>query len=229
MRVTGIVLAGGRATRFGGPKLAAQLEGRSILARAIASLSGIADEILVAGPEILEGPELLGEVGRRVGWVRVIPDEEEFGGPLQALAGALEAARGEIALVVGGDMPTLVPEVLAAMVAHLLGDPALGAVLLGGPDDASEAGPRARRQALPLALRPEVASPAAREAAVAGSRSLRALLDRLASAEIAATTWRAIDPAGATLLDVDTQADLDRLRAPRTDRLRTPRTGGDPG
>ena len=213
MSVTGIVLAGGRATRFGGPKLAAELDGATILARAIGAVSNVVDEIIVAGPELPALPELPADVGRRAGSIRVVPDEEEFGGPLQALAGALAEARGEIALVVGGDMPGLVPEVMAAMAARLLADPALGVVLLGAPDDAPAADPAARRQVLPLALRLEVASPVAREAVVAGARSLRTLLDRLVSDEIAATTWRALDPTGATLLDVDTQADLDRLRA----------------
>jgi molybdopterin-guanine dinucleotide biosynthesis protein A len=210
--VTGIVLAGGRATRFGGPKLAAELDGTALLARAIGAVSYVVDEIIVAGPG---HPELPADVGRGVGSIRVVPDEEEFGGPLQALAGALDAARGELALVVGGDMPNLVPEVMAAMAARLLADPALGAVLLGAPDDAPAAGSEARRQVLPLALRLEVARPVAREAVLAGARSLRTLLDRLVSDEIAATTWRALDPAGATLLDVDTQGDLDRLHAPQ--------------
>jgi molybdopterin-guanine dinucleotide biosynthesis protein A len=215
MTVTGIVLAGGRATRFGGPKLAIELDGTAILARAIAAVANVVDEIIVAGPELPVLLELPGEVGRRVGSIRIVPDEDAFGGPLRALAGALPAARGEIALVVGGDMPRLVPEVLAAMVARLLADPALGAVLLGAPDEPPDAGPPARRQVLPLALRLVLARPAAREAMLAGARSLRSLLDRLVSEEIAEPTWRAIDPLGATLLDVDTQADLDRLRAPR--------------
>jgi molybdopterin-guanine dinucleotide biosynthesis protein A len=211
MTLTGIVLAGGRATRFGGPKLAAELEGTAILARAIEAVSHVVDEIIVAGPEL---PELPAEVGGRVESIRVLPDEEEFGGPLRALAGALAAARGEIALVVGGDMPGLVPDVLAGMAAHLLSDPTLGAVLLAS-DVAPAGGPAARRQVLPLALRLDVARPAARSAVAEGARSLRALLERLVSDEIAAATWRAADPAGATLQDVDTPVDLDRLRAPR--------------
>jgi molybdopterin-guanine dinucleotide biosynthesis protein A len=212
MTVTGIVLAGGRATRFGGPKLAAELEGTAILARAIGAVSHVVDEIIVAGPHL---PELPAEVGRRVESIRVLPDEEEFGGPLRALAGALAGARGEVALVVGGDMPGLVPDVLAGMAAHLVSHPTLGAVVLGAPDVAPAGGPVARRQVLPLALRLEVARPAALSAVAEGAGSLRALLERLVSDEIAAATWRAVDPAGATLQDVDTPADLDRLRAPR--------------
>jgi len=53
----------------------------------------------------------------------------------------------------------------------------------------------------------------AAEAAVgSGDRSLQALVDRLAHVELPASTWLALDPEGSTLLDVDTRADLERIR-----------------
>lgn len=217
MNVTGIVLAGGRATRFGGPKLAALLEGRSMLALAIGALSGVAREILVAGPELPETAEHAGIPHRRPRAeveVRLVVDAAPFAGPLSALAGALREAHGDVAVVVGGDMPRLVPAVLESMVARLLADPSIEAVLLGAPQDAPAAIGRTdpRRQVLPVAVRVEAASPAARAALVAGDRSLRALLDRLACEEIPARTWLHLDPSAATLLDVDTRADLERVR-----------------
>jgi hypothetical protein len=48
----------------------------------------------------------------------------------------------------------------------------------------------------------------------AGQRSLNALVDRLSTAELPPATWLALDPDGRTLADVDTTADLDRLRSP---------------
>ena len=232
MSVTGIVLAGGRATRFGGPKLAAELNGRSILDLAIVALSDVVDEILVAGPEALNLPELeelverpglarrpdarpRGDVG-----LRIVADAAPFAGPLAALEGALGEARGDIAVVVGGDMPRLVPNVLRSMVAHLMAAPTLEAVLLGSPGATPDAAGRTeqRRQVLPVVLGIGAASTAARAALDAGDRSLRALLDRLASEEIPPERWLLLDPAATTLRDVDTRADLDRLQAPGSAR-----------
>lgn len=220
MSVTGIVLAGGRGTRFGGPKLAAELEGRSILSRSIDALSKVASEVLVAGPEL---PELLPEPrevpGARVHdavLFRLVADSIPFEGPLAALAGALGEARGAVAVVVGGDMPRLVPEVLGSMVARLMADSTIDAVVLGAPGSASSAPGHTepRRQVLPMALRIAAASTVAREVLDAGDRSLRALLDHLACDEIPPATWLTLDPSAETLLDVDTRFDLDRLRPP---------------
>jgi molybdopterin-guanine dinucleotide biosynthesis protein A len=199
--VTGIVLAGGAASRFGGPKLAAEVDGTSILALAIASVASMAAEVLVAGPE------LPGDLALRPGSVRLVPDREPRAGPFSALTDALRQAAGDRAIVVGGDMPRLVPSVLRAMLARLDVDPASEAVLLDAPGDAA-----GRRQVLPVALRIGVASRAAADARAAGDRSLRAFLDRLACSTIPLDTWLELDPAGTTLLDVDTPADLERLR-----------------
>jgi molybdopterin-guanine dinucleotide biosynthesis protein A len=209
MSVTGIVLAGGRATRFGGPKLAAEIEGVSILSRAIGSISSLADEIIIAGPEMPEPvpgqPESL----------HLLPDAEPFGGPLAALDGALAVARGDVALVVGGDMPSLVPAVLEAMIARLVDDLSIDAVLLGLPEAAGRTGIE-RPQVLPLVCRVEAARAAASVSVLAGDRSLRALLGRLAHAELRDVTWRGVDPDARTLLDVDTPTDLERIRRHET-------------
>lgn len=201
MSVTGIVLAGGAASRFGGPKLAAEVDGTSVLALAIASVASMAEEVLVAGPA------LPGDLSAGLGSIRLVPDREPLAGPLAALAGALQQAAGDRAIVVGGDMPRLVPAVLGAMVARLDVDPPGEAVLLGAPGDAA-----GRRQVLPVALRIGAASRAADEARAAGGRSLVALLDRLACSTIPVEAWLESDPAGTTLLDVDTPADLERLQ-----------------
>jgi molybdopterin-guanine dinucleotide biosynthesis protein A len=150
--------------------------------------------------------------------VRSIDDAEPFGGPLLALAGALAAAPGDVCIVVGGDMPRLEPAVLLVMLDELARGDAVDAVLLGRPD-ASEAAPGTspseppRRQVLPLVLRVQPAERAAREAVEAGHHSLQALLDRMTVVELPASTWLPLDPDANTLLDVDTEADLDRIRA----------------
>ena len=44
---SGIVLAGGAARRFGGDKLAATFEGRTLLEHAVGAVAGLASEVIV--------------------------------------------------------------------------------------------------------------------------------------------------------------------------------------
>jgi len=213
--VTAIVLAGGRSSRFGGDKLAASLDGGSVLSATIAAVAPIADGVIVAGPNL---PErfVAGDIP-----VALVADPEPLGGPLLALAAVLAgasaaAAPWDVAVVVGGDMPRLVPAVLVAMVDVLDQDPDVAAVYLGraeSPTSAAMLGPP-RRQVLPLAVRVQPASRAAREAVEAGDRSLQGLVERLAAVELPAARWQPLDPDAGMLTDIDTRADLDRLNVP---------------
>jgi molybdopterin-guanine dinucleotide biosynthesis protein A len=204
---TAIVLAGGRASRFGGGKLAAQLDGMTLLDRAIAAVAAVAEDILVAGPVRSDWRRLPGVS------IRNVVDAEAFAGPLAALAGALGAAQGTRAIVVGGDMPRLVPAVLAAMLEVLELDPGLDAVTLA-PNGPGEGDPP-RPQVLPLAVRVESVARAAGKAVIGGDRSLVRLLDRLRWIEIPAAEWLVLDPNGQTVLDIDVPADLERARDQR--------------
>jgi len=201
---TAIVLAGGRSSRFGGDKLGAELDGASLLSRTIAAVEPIADIVIVAGPRL--------PYGLHVGAISatLVQDREPFGGPVVALANVLERGIPDpvtsLAMVVGGDMPLLVPAVLTAMLDRLTSDPELDAVILGAPD-------ARRRQVLPLALREHAALRAVRLALEAGDRSLTGFVDRLRTLELPAVAWQALDPVGHTLADVDTPADIDRLRS----------------
>jgi len=199
-QVSAIVLAGGRSERFGSDKLAATVGGMPLLDRAIEAVAAVADDLVIAGPGRSSWPALPHAT------IRFIPDPEPFGGPLQALAGGLEDVRNEIALVIAGDMPELVPAVLEALVAELAAKPADDAVILVDPVDPG------RRQPLPMALRVRAGRAAAAAARAAGDRSIVRLLDRLAVASLAVDRWRALDPDGRTLADVDRPEDLARLR-----------------
>ena len=196
---TGIVLAGGRSARFGGDKLAEPIDGDPLLERAIGAVSAVTDAVIVAGRALVGAPAS----------IRGIPDGEPFAGPLPALRAALGAALGTTAIVVGGDMPELVPEVLRAMLDRLEADPSIDALILARPT----AMPDEARQVLPMAIRVEPAAAASRAATADGRRSLQSLLDHLAWAELPASAWLSLDPGARTLLDVDTRADLERIRA----------------
>lgn len=206
MRVTAIVLAGGRSSRFGSDKLAADLGGTSLLAATIAAVAPLADGVIVAGPRLPDG-FVAADVP-----VALVRDVESFAGPLVALENALHQAApdpGDLAIVVGGDMPSLVPAVLQSMLDRLAADRSIDAVLLESPNVA--AGP-VHRQVLPLALRVAAARPAAATAVTEGDRSIGALVDRLRTAEVPIATWLGLDPERRTLRDVDTPSDLERVR-----------------
>lgn len=105
-RVTGVVLAGGRGSRFGRDKTQLRLGGETLLSRAVRALDQVAADVIVLGPpERAEG----------LAGVRVLPDERPGDGPLPALATALRARRGDRILAVAADMPLLNPALLAAL------------------------------------------------------------------------------------------------------------------
>ncbi|HSO29949.1 MAG TPA: molybdenum cofactor guanylyltransferase [Candidatus Sulfomarinibacteraceae bacterium] len=191
--LTGIVLAGGRGSRFGADKLAAVLGGRPLLHHAIAAVAAVAEVVIVVVAPGVEPPIPDGFAGR----VRVVHDPEPFGGPLIGLAAALAGVETATVLVVGGDMPRMVPAVLRR-VAVTVG-PGRPAVVLEVPG---------RVQPLPMALDVRAAREAAAAVLPRGGRSLRELLRELGAASIPAAAWRSLDPAAATIADVDRPADL---------------------
>lgn len=207
--VVAIVLGGGRSSRFGSDKLAALVDGEPLLHLAIRAGAEIADLVLVAvGPG--SDPDLPAASSLRPGAsVEVVRDPERFGGPLVAVAWASRAAvthplvagtAGEaVALVVGGDMPHLHPAVLRAMVDVLRPDGAFDAAILEGED---------RPRPLPLAARLGPLATAAQDEMAGEKRSLRGALARLRVAVVPAREWRVLDPAGATLRDIDRPDDL---------------------
>lgn len=189
-RVGAIVLAGGRSLRFGRDKLAEPIDGRPMLQHAIAAVRAVSTEVIVVGPP--------GAIRELPVDVLAATDDRPFEGPLAGLAAGFRALDPAIerVLVVGGDMPTLVPAVLTRLVAGL--EAHEGAVL------ADDVGPRP----LPMAVRRSAAAPLADELLAAGERRLRALLAALDLGVITAASWRQDDPDGASLRDVDTPGDL---------------------
>ena len=81
-RILGVVLAGGRSSRFGSDKALAQWNGQTLIARAVDTLSGWCDHVVVVGRAIAPAPTL--------------PDWPASGmGPLGGLAAALRLARDD--------------------------------------------------------------------------------------------------------------------------------------
>ena len=197
MKPAAIVLAGGASSRFGGDKLAVALEGRPVLEHALRAAAAVANPIvLVVGPDD-PVPWLPADLGADVVLAR---DAVAHRGPLAGLSAGLVALPHpvDVAIVVAGDMPTLVPAVLALLAGTLARDPSLGAASL----ETDPASP------LPAAVRPSVAGPAAATLLAADRRSLRGFLAGVPTAIVPAGDWRALDPDGVTLRDVDTPDDL---------------------
>lgn len=189
-RVSAIVLAGGRSSRFGRDKLAEPIGGRPLLEHAIDGVRLVAAEVLVV---VAPGPAPAVPPG-----VIVVHDPAPFEGPLAGLLAGLRAAREPAAMVVGGDMPDLVPEVVEMLLDELDG-PGVEAVVLEHDG---------RGRSLPMAVGRDPTLAVATRLIATGERRLGALTDALATTVIAEATWRARDPQARTVRDIDTPADL---------------------
>jgi molybdopterin-guanine dinucleotide biosynthesis protein A len=201
-RAAGIVLAGGESARFGSDKLEAELEGRTLLDLAVAAVGAVVPMVIVVfepgSRRRIESPPGVDVVTTR--------DAVTHGGPLSGLEAGLDAsieAGADRVVVVGGDMPTLEPSVLAALISLVGGSSgaAAAAAVVGGAV-----------RPLPCALRAVEAAAATRELLRSPDRSLRAMLARLEVVELPEREWRRLDPEGSTFLDVDVPDDLFRAR-----------------
>lgn len=195
--VSGIVLAGGKSSRFGSDKLAARLDGVPLLDRAVtavAAVAGCTEIVVVLAPGDDRDLPSAGLPVRRA------LDQAAYGGPLIGLLVGLEIAREPVVVVVGGDMPTLSPDVLAALVRAL--------AAAEGSADAAVLVQRGTSRPLPAVFRNGAATQAARRLIGDGERSLLSLVRDLATRELAEVEWRGLDPSGATLRDIDRPGDL---------------------
>jgi molybdenum cofactor guanylyltransferase len=196
VRTTGIVLAGGRSSRFPPDKLAVEYRGAPLLHHPILRLAEVCDEVLVVIAPGAEAPTIPMGVP-----ARLVRDELEAEGPLAGLAAGLAQAGTEWALVAGGDMPELMSAVLIEMqgTAELAQSDAVDAVALRDGTDPSP---------LPMALKVEAALPAARVLLQRGERRLVGMLEALRTAVIDEATWTELDPDRLTLRDIDVPDDL---------------------
>jgi molybdopterin-guanine dinucleotide biosynthesis protein A len=193
---SGIVLAGGRSSRFGRDKLAARFRGKPLIDHAVLALSELTTEVLVLVPPVGDAP-LSARIPPTLR-IRLVRDPEPFGGPLVALLAGLERADESFAIVAGGDMPSLVPAVLGAMLRALDNSEHVLVALEY----------RGRIEPLPLALRVGATTPLVRRLLGTGERSLRSLLTSTGAARLPEIDWRPLDPTAETLTDIDTPGDL---------------------
>lgn len=117
--ILGAVLAGGGSVRFGSDKALAELQGRTLIARAVDTLSGWCEHVVVVGRGLAPAPTL--------------PDWPRAGmGPLAGIAAALHHARDEnyeVVLTCGVDsvlLPDNLPDLLGTAPAFLMTQPVVG-------------------------------------------------------------------------------------------------------
>ena len=194
-RPVGIVLAGGRSSRFGDDdKLGAELRGRPLFHHAVLALASVCDEVIVVvAANAIEPPSLPRDAVVPVGVVR---DRIAEAGPLAGLAAGLDATDAELVLVAGGDQPDLAPALLELLTASIRDADA--AVLAEGD----------RPRPIPAALRRARAQVVARARLRTDQRSLRALIADLEPVVVPERTWRRVDPDGDWRHDVDVPGDL---------------------
>lgn len=107
MTVSALILAGGKATRFGGrAKHAIEIDGETIFARQVRVLAPRVGEILVSAQTEIAGYRTVRDA-----------DEAAGAGPLAGIAAGLAACATEWLLVVACDMPRLTGDVIDALLA----------------------------------------------------------------------------------------------------------------
>ena len=109
---TGVVLAGGKSSRMGRDKALVEVEGRTLLQRAVDLLRPHVREILVIGDPAKYAPV----------HATVVPDDAPGKGPLGGLVTALRHARYVRSLVLACDLPNINDRLLVLLKNELHGD-----------------------------------------------------------------------------------------------------------
>jgi molybdopterin-guanine dinucleotide biosynthesis protein A len=188
------ILAGGRASRFGGrDKSALIVNGRTILDRQLSALDGLAD--LIDDLMIVGAPRPVG--GREC---RFVNDRLAGCGPLGGLEAALLSARQEHVLLLACDMPFLSQPFLR--------------FLLELPPDADVSVPRTERGYHPLcAVYSRRCLSAVTRRLNEGRLKLSGLLDEVRVRVVEQDGIEQFGRSGRLLANVNTPAELDDLEA----------------
>lgn len=185
------VIAGGGALRMGADKRAMLVDGIPLLLRAVAAVSRVADDVLIATTRGRPLP-------MAVPGVRVVIDRVSDGGPLAGIEAAMRVAAHPLLLVVAGDMPWIAEPLLRFLIARARGDAAAQAVAVQ-----SDRGPEPL-----LALYRTTALPALTALVDGGERRVGRLLEVLSTVAIMPVEWRAVDSTGRSLVNFNRPSDL---------------------
>ena len=195
--LSGAVVAGGASARLGTDKRLVTVDGTPLLARTVATVRGLVDDVQVVVARAEDRDLVHATVGDDV---MVGLDARPDVGPAAGLETALAGARHPLVLVVATDHPALSVEVLRLLIERAAASDAQ-AISLTGPRGGEPF----------LAVYRSDALATVRATLDAGTRRMQEVLAALEPELIAPDEWRALDPEGRTLADVDVPEDLERL------------------
>lgn len=119
MMRSGIILAGGRSTRFGGgEKSLRQVNGKAMICRVMESLRGVVDEIIISVRDEKQ-QELVYPIIRDID--NFVYDESHGMGPLSGVRSGLRKARGDYVIIVACDMPYIKKEAVELLFGLAMG------------------------------------------------------------------------------------------------------------
>ncbi len=101
MKVAAFVLAGGKSTRMGADKAFLELDGRTLLARALELARSVTADVHIVGPR-----------DKFEAFAPVVEDVYQNRGPLAGIHAALASSSAELNLMLGVDLPFLTPALL---------------------------------------------------------------------------------------------------------------------
>jgi molybdenum cofactor guanylyltransferase len=154
--LAGAILCGGLSTRMGRDKALLDIDGTTLLERAVARLQRVADPLLLAG----------GSRGLTHPGCLSVSDDMAGIGPLAGVLAVLRASPHQLCAIVAVDMPDISPELLRRLAALREGEDAVVAVSPRGLEPLHAVYARSAMTAVEDALRE-------------GDRSLHGLLRRL--------------------------------------------------
>lgn len=208
-RVRGVVLAGGRSTRFdGGDKALAPLDGLPLIAHVVAAVDDGTDGLpVLAVADESQGERLRSALGERT--VETVRDGDALTGPLAGLFSAVAAVDAPWLFVCACDMPLVTPAGIETLRAQVTAAEAV-------PDDTPETAPVEAvvpvvdgfDQPLHALYRRQALDGVADD--LSAGDALMGLLDRLTVRRVDAADADA--PLAAATTNVNTRADLDAVR-----------------
>lgn len=187
--ITIAVQAGGKSSRMGEDKALIRLAGIPLIERVLARIDGLADEILIT----TNRPETLTHLN-----LRMVGDEVPGAGALHGLKTALDAARGEIVLILSCDTPFVSRE----LIEHLL----------SRAHDADAIVPKHGDKYEPLqaVYNRSRCLPAVEAALGSGERRMISFYPQVHVLPIEEPILSELDPSGLSFFNVNTAEDLER-------------------
>ena len=194
IRVSGVILVGGRSSRMGVDKASLEFNGMTLLQRSVARLTPAVDQLVLVGSPGRPLPPVTTDKP-----VRTVDDPVEGEGPLVGIVAGLEACDADAAIVVAVDMPFVEIELVRRLVDRL-------------DEKHRWVVPVANDRPQPLCSAFAVtALPVLRSHIDAGDRAPMAIAADLDTFLMQPEEWRNSDPEGRSFINVNTPEEVAAL------------------